>query len=317
MIDIATRADETIADLEQQLSELVHNISTTKQSIVDIDQEQAKRSSHLEQQRAQAKQHDSQHAQAQSFAKLAQGTVREQQALTNLITFKKNIAEESKELQKLEVETAEAYKQAEAHKQELQSSLQSLLAEQERIEADITSIEQAKQQAHSDEGSERYTSALKAYQEKHFAIQILEAKLLEAKLEAQEIHVEALESLKGWPDLHRQVALLKDPDDATTRILRANIAYVELMFADASKFDARPRIASVNNSNWTKGGLCAEIAFGKEIGELLDQQERVSSGGMGTALAVGHIASWKMGMNAKLRTLKAALEEYIAYKRNK
>lgn len=295
---IIARADETIAELEQQFTENAGRISELQAEMSALTESREMRFQQLKRVRAQVASLENQHSQAQRYVDLAKHTIRENDALTNLSAVKKTWQEEKKSLGSLERETIEADKLDRAGEQELTSALQELLAEQERIQIEMQGIEEAKRIAHAAEGQEKYNAISWDYRVKLAQVATLEKQLLEAKGDLLEAHTQALESLKNWPELRQRIAQHKEPDDATLRILKANLAYVDLLDVDADKVVPHPILRSLPH-----GGLWPQLAMGKEMEEWMSDQWNTKA--------------WHQRLTSRRYILTQILSEYVELKKQR
>lgn len=309
---IYQRADQAIAEARNQIAEIVGHIDQIQDNLSALAQTHETRHTALEQTRALTVQCESEYNQAEQYLKLVAGTPREEQALASRAESKKRLDGQKKELHKREREVAEADKQDKPHEQELTSALKELHTEQERLEKEIQGLELAKQQAFQEEGYERYTQALVAYQEKQSLVEDLEARLTAAKVEAFECYTQALESLKNWPIHRKSIQHLRAPDDATIRAFKMNIAYYQLIEQDVEQIEA-PFLPSLQR------GMVVESVYDRLLlGEDISRIKQQCTSRDNSLYHSGQYQAQIEGVKATIRTqrhyLEKLLAEYIAYK---
>jgi hypothetical protein len=309
---IYQRADDSIAELEQQRTELASRIGQTQDEQATLVHARETRYQGLQQSRSLFSQFEAEYIQAEQYLRLVKATVREEQALVNRVEAKNRLTEAKKELHKLEREVAETDNQDKPREEELTTNLQTLAAEQERIQQEIQGLEQAKQQAFREEGYERYTEALTTYQIVQAKVDELEQQLVLAKIEALDTHTEALESLKSWP-VHRQsIARLRPLDDATIRVLRANIAYYALLEADAAKVDA-PFLPSLHRGIHSDT-LHSQLFLGEKISDLHHGYEVLARSNHQVGVQTARLEGIRSMLRSQRQHLEKLLSEYIAQK---
>lgn len=309
---IYQRADQAIAHAQTQLTEIASRISQVQDELGELTRGRETRFQGLQQTRANFAQCQAESAQAEQYLKLVAGSTREEQALASRAESKKRLSDQKKELSKQEREVSEADKLDKSREQELTSTLQELHTEQERLEKEIQGLELAKQQAFQEEGLERYTQALVAYQEKQSLVEDLEARLTAAKVEAFECYTQALESLKNWPIHRKSIQQLRAPDDATIRAFKMNIAYYQLIEQDVEQIEA-PFLPSLQRgmvveSVYDRLLLGEDISRIKQTGESRDRSQYQSG------MYQGQIQASKMSLRGQREYLEKLLDEYIAYK---
>lgn len=310
---INQRALENVAQLKLQHTANASSIQKAQAELRQLSQGREERFQGLQQSRAHAANLEGQHTHTETYVKLVKDTPREQDSLKTLSTIRKQWQDAKKELGKHEREATEADKADKAREQELTSTLQEQLAEQERLEQAIHSVERAREQAKQAEGAEKQAEARQAIEEKHAQVEALEAQLVEAKLSALDAHTQALEKLKDWPDLQREIAQLREPDDATIRVLKANIAYLELLEQDAEKV-ASPFLPSLHRGGHVEK-LYSELFLGDKIAELIELAYHAANhNDYQQALKEGRVTTAKQNIRGQRQQLQQLLEEYRASK---
>jgi len=230
--EMKRRGSEALAQLEQQFTENAAQISKIQAEIAVAHNARDDRSQELQQKKAFVAQLEEQHSQTVNFAKLAQGTIREKDCLSQVGRTRKRLAEHKQSLQSLESETAEAEQKRLAREQELNTTLQTLLAEQERIQSERHGTQAAHSQAHEELGKQKHSTALQAYQVAQEQEDALREQLISAQVEKQELLASALQELAPWPELQSEIARLKPLEDSVTRAIDASHYYAEVMLQE-------------------------------------------------------------------------------------
>lgn len=309
---ITAQADQAQAELEGKLLETTQQIGLVQAELASIKREREARRSPLQHQRDQVASLQSQHDHAVQHAKIVRGSAREEDALKALSDIGKQLTHEKKALQKLEHETSQAEKQSQAREQELTSTLQDLQTDQERQEQELSSLKQAIAYEKQTEGHEKFDECRLAIEEKQRLVDELESGLLSAKLEVLQAHEAAQETLSNWPDLRREIALLKTPDDATIRMLKANIQYFELLEKDAEHVTS-PCLPSLQSVQGIKD-LRDKLVLGDKISEIHQIAQYVVPGLHD--LNENRLRCAKGGLRSSRLGLQRLLDEYISYVRN-
>jgi myosin heavy subunit len=230
--EIKRRGSEALAQLELTFTENATQISSTQAEFAAIRSTRVDRTQELQRKMARVAALQEQHNQAVNFAKLAQGTIREKDCLSQVAKTRKKLAEHKQSLQSLESETVEAEQKSQAREQELTTTLQTLLAEQERIQTDREGTQAAHSQAHEELGNHLHTTALQAYQVAQEQEDKLREQLISAQLDKHDLLAVALKDLAAWPELQKDVQRLEPQDDAVTRALDASHYYAETMLQE-------------------------------------------------------------------------------------
>jgi DNA repair exonuclease SbcCD ATPase subunit len=230
--EMKRRGQEALVQLENESTENATQISKVEAGIAVIRSTRVDRTQEQQRKTAHVAHLQEQHNQAVNFAKLAQGTIREKDCLSQVAKTRKKLAEHKQSLQSLESEIAEAEQKSQAREQELTTTLQTLLAEQERIQAEIHGTQAAHGQAHEELGNHLHTTALQAYQERQKRIEDLKSQLVEAQAEQLDFHEAALKELAPWPELQSDIVRLKPPEDTVTRAIDASHYYAETMLQE-------------------------------------------------------------------------------------
>ncbi len=229
---LVSRGNEAIAQLEHQLTDITQQITDVQTELATIPPAQDKRARDKSKAQAILMKSESTHNQAVAYAKLAQDTVNEQQAIKQTSTAKKELSAARKAMDKLERESAEAETLASVRETELHSLLAHLQSEHKRLEGGLLHTRAAHKQSHLVLGDQKRDAIIASYQNYQKHIDDLRSKLVEAQSNQFDFYENALREMEGWPDQQRDVRNLRPVDDHLARVIDATMRYIDTLMTD-------------------------------------------------------------------------------------
>src|SRR6266566_903301 len=231
--DMVDHGDREIADLQAKLTDLADRRNVAQDELSTIAQAREARAKALSEARSQVEQAQASHTEAHSYAKLRHGKAGEKRAIKDASGAKDILDKANDALRQVEHEQAEASQADDLREQELHELLHKLEIEKEAHLAEIEAMTKGLDKARSELGQEKHAQFMQAYQEKESQLNDLLDQVIAAKVGLLQLHETAVQDLKDWPDLQRDVQRLRQPDNATIRLIEASLHFVDTFLADA------------------------------------------------------------------------------------
>jgi DNA repair exonuclease SbcCD ATPase subunit len=275
------------AELEKHLDALSKGIHACNAELETLQQNAAKRAQQHSLATSQVKRAEDAHQEAANYAKLAHGTIHEDQSIKDTAAAKKVLEKASKELEQLGREQAKAEQAESAREQELRGQLRQLQAEKEARHVELQGLRKGLDRATNELGEVKHTERVAGYQEKRQQVDALLTQLIAAQVEAQQYYDESLTDLSTWPALQKDFALLVQPEDSTSRAIEAALFYVESLLRERAGIQELP--ADLKRRGFSLWDCVA-----------VTQQTLLSS-------------TWKIELGQYQQAMKRLLAEYRAY----
>lgn len=246
-----TRADEAIAQLEQQLADVAQQITTAHVELEAFPQSRQGRATQHRDARDVLTRAGDAHIKATAYAKLAQGTLNEQASIKAVSTAQKEVKLAQEKLASIEQEIGKADQAADDREQELQATVETLQGEQTRLQGELYNLRDARRQAFQELGEQRYSVLQSQVTEHQRRIDELRSQLLAAQVEYHDYLESALPTMQDWRE-HRQAIreLVPAPEDATSRVVAASVVFMETLLRERFELKEQMRLPSFDTSNW-------------------------------------------------------------------
>jgi myosin heavy subunit len=259
MTTTAIPTDQALMNAELQLTDLdeqEHTINTKLDELkITIDahrdrQEQHQhRLSHLHRQVESAQ---TDYDQASTFAKITVDTPQEQASVKAAAAARKTLNHAKAQLEQAqkqhETESPDEQRQIE----DLQKQVVALGDEMRAIFAERRNLATMKEQMKRDIATQKYEAHKLAFTQKHLLVEQIRQQLTEAQMDLQDLHTSALDELAPWPDLQDAMSTLQPPDDWFTRIVKADLYYINAWMEERDNidrsFDQRVHLPSLKNA---------------------------------------------------------------------
>jgi len=227
------KADQELADLHRRRTSAQELIAETQHELTDLGARCTERRTAHHQANERWTQARQATQEAQTLAELAQGTPSEATAMAKL----KDARTVEKSVEKSALETHKQLEAAEATLAKRGPSLQRSLADNQALiaalDARTLALQAAREQAQEALGEETYqhvTAQLRTLKEQ---IQQQGRNLVDTKLELEAACQAACDTLSPWPQLSEQARTeYSMHEDATTRLLNAFLAFLDVVEAD-------------------------------------------------------------------------------------
>lgn len=230
---ISEKAGQERLTLEAQIQAARTAISAYEQ---ERDQIRAELQVHaaLVQQLEQIHQQASTHHQAaRSYAAMAQDTVGQHAAVTDVIERQKEEQATREALERTRAEASDKNQQKNARLSALAEMIAQEEAKRDQASARLPEVSQVEQQALRQLGESTHATIREQIAWHNSRLAEARASLVHAQVERQALLQEAHHQLEAWPDLQATVkAELPPREDATARIMRAALAYLDQLQAD-------------------------------------------------------------------------------------
>jgi hypothetical protein len=297
---MVTAIEETVTDGQQRIAELEATIKDLNSRMEAIAPELSKiqriredREQFLAETRQAFLHRQHEHDQAAAFANLAHGHPNEKQALKKLSSAKQAMDSEEKVLSVQEKGIKQEEAEDSAREQEFKKQLHLLQSERDTQVAALHKVQLGMDKAHNDLGEEKHSAILAGHQTKKQLVDDLTAQLVAAKVDLLMHHEKSVQDLQPWSALQQDIKSLMPADNATVRVLEAEIHYITTLLDDASGVDASVHLASLKRSIgysdvWSKA--------------IIPEQEVISA-----------IRRQPQTLQIRRDVLQRLLEEYRAY----
>lgn len=229
---IAANGQKRLSEIRADLLHIEDALRSTQDRLAHIASEREKRAATLQQAEENLSALEQAHTQAAGYAQIAAGTAQERLSLQAATRALKAL----QAAQKAHETNKEQWRIAEETDASEEIQLTAQLAELEKQHAqtkrDLAQMTAAAGQAQTEYGEQTYQARLAAYQEKQALATRAHRAYIEALAEADTSFHEGLEVLEQWPDLRQRFFALQEPDNATTRLLKATALYLEALTED-------------------------------------------------------------------------------------
>lgn len=229
-----------LGELQSHLDRLDAQIATGEATLETLAHARAERDQVLHEAQGGLQILENGHSQAQSYAKLAHRQPNEQQAIKATSTAKSAASAARKDLDHLSKEQDVINRAQEVQEQELRESIYRAEIERETRLAELEAVQRGMGQAMRELGIERHAALMQGYREHMAHADELHTQLIDAQVAAYEYHTAALEALKEWPELQKDMQHQVPVDDGTIRCLAATLLYVETILNDVTALDELP-----------------------------------------------------------------------------
>lgn len=235
---MVTRADEQIAELVSIIAGLDQQLQDTQAELAQIHMDREARAVALQQAHEEAKQSGLDEAQASGYARLAQGTQREREAVKSAAQARKAHQTATAVLEKQQAEAAEAEASADEQERTLTDRLQQIQSDLAARRAELDALQLGRAQAVIELGEQRYAAIVAGHEQASARVDDLRRQLAAAQMDVYDYEQSALTELADHPDQRRAFLEMAPPEDSTARVIEATIQYAETMLADAGQVNA-------------------------------------------------------------------------------
>ena len=238
--DMINTADAQLAPMVSHQADIAQQIAAARSELDSLTQAHAQREQALIDAGRAAAQLEAEHAQAVSYAGLAHETPNQRRAIEAASGAKKRMVAAQQEVARLQGEAVEADRAAAARQQELLALLDRLKAEHARTDASLQQMQAARGQALGELGAQKHAAILAEYHALEGRLAEAKRRMVDAQVELHDFLVLAEQELAEWPDHQAAIARLPEPENPTSRIIAATLAYIETLLNDRAALEDPP-----------------------------------------------------------------------------
>lgn len=232
-------ADEQLAALDTRLDTIKERLQTL--TVAQDTLKQGQETSEQKQTEAQAAiaHYEGKHNQAEAYAKLAKGTLKERAAINAAAATRRELVK-ARETHEQQHESYNEHKLTiSAQKTALQEQAIALGQELDALLQERKDLLSGREQAQAEMGTTKYWAHMEEYRVKQQVVEDLKAQLLTAEMDLHDTYTTALDDLRPWPAYQHGIRDLVLPDDEVLQAAHAAINYANAMLSAKYKFDHR------------------------------------------------------------------------------